>query len=145
MLATTQDIKNLGLDESVFDLSDEKAEGEILSALDDFLLGYIFEASLRLGDWVGTENYTSADNKDDEKMSLQLKRAEIYLALVRLMPLVWQRAGIEETSINFDGMAINMARTSKEEQQQILQTFLQNAESLAKPWIPPVEFGGIKS
>lgn len=145
-LTSAADIKKLGFDAGFWNIDDKTKIAGDKTALDEFLDGYIWEASQRLSDWVGAANYEAAgaDNAD-QTLKKKITRAEQCLALVEVLPEAWRRGGVGEQSINFDGMNISMARTTNDEQDATIQKLLAKAERLVAPWSSDIDFGGIES
>lgn len=145
-LASAADLKKLGFDAGFWGIDDATKDGEDKTELDKFLEDYLWEASQRLIEWVGSVNYAAAQAVDaDAILKRSLARAEICLALTEILPQAWARAGTGEESMSFEGMSIRIARTSESEQQSALQSLLQKAERLTSKWSDEVQFGGVVS
>lgn len=145
-LASVSDIKQLGFGGEFWGIEDVSQNGEQKSQLDLFLEDYLWEASQRLIEWVGTQNYEAAqDQNADANLKRALKRAELCLALAEILPVAWSRAGTGEESISFEGMSIRIARASENEQQVTLHNLLQKAERITAKWSADTQFGGVLS
>lgn len=143
-LTRAQDIKQLGFNAGFWGIDDvTKTSGE-KTALDEFLDSYIWEASQRLTDWIGVENYDAAQaDEADANLKRAVSRSELCLVLAEIMPIAWSRASTGEESISFEGMSIRMARASEAEQESTIQTLLAKAERLVAQYTGDTEFGGV--
>lgn len=143
-LTLAKDIKQLGFNAGFWGIDDVTKTNGDKTALDEFLDSYIWEASQRMTDWIGIENYDAAQLDNAEaNLKRAVARAELCLVLAEVLPDAWLRAGTGEESISFDGMSIRMARVGDGEQERTIQSLLAKAERLIDKWSNDTEFGGV--
>lgn len=143
-LTLAKDIKQLGFNAGFWGIDDVTKTTGDKTALDEFLDSYIWEASQRMTDWIGIENYDAAQLDNAEaNLKRAVARAELCLVLAEVLPDAWLRAGTGEESISFEGMSIRMARASDGEQERTIQSLLAKAERLIDKWSSDTEFGGV--
>jgi hypothetical protein len=122
-LNRSKDLKEAGFDSSLLGFDDTEKDGVDLTALDRFLNSILYSANQRLSRWVNVQD------------SPEFKQAEFYLALVQILPFVWAKHSVGESSLDIEGMKISVAKVSEEEKKQILKSLLDLAENSVYPYL----------
>jgi hypothetical protein len=138
MLTQATDITALGFDGDLLGISDN-------AVATTFIEASIAVASDRLESWLNdSESYAAIEAlANNDRKKIRVKRAELLLTLVEILPLVHAQASVGENSVTVEGFSVKLTNVTPDESVSICRALADKAYVILRDSAKPAEYTGV--